>query len=90
MGVSEPKAVSPTLGSVEEEIGKVAILASIAEIIHISPVTSMTTKEWHSVVTLNMTGTFLVSREVSAGMTARGYGRIVNVSSGSAHGSTLG
>ncbi len=36
---------------------------------------------WQRMLTVNLTGTFLCSREVIAGMVERGWGRIVNVAS---------
>jgi 3-oxoacyl-[acyl-carrier protein] reductase len=38
--------------------------------------------DWHAIVEANLTSTFLCTRAVIPGMKARGWGRIVNISSG--------
>ncbi len=45
------------------------------------PVSDMTLSLWHGIVNRNLTSAFLVSRAVLPGMQARGYGRIINISS---------
>lgn len=46
-----------------------------------APVERMTLADWQRAIERNLTSCFLVSRAFVAGMAARGYGRIVNVSS---------
>ncbi len=46
-----------------------------------APVEQMTLADWRRTIERNLTSCFLVSRAFVAGMAARGYGRIVNVSS---------
>jgi 3-oxoacyl-[acyl-carrier protein] reductase len=42
----------------------------------------VTDDDWHAVVDANLTSTFLCTRAVAPGMKERGWGRIVNISSG--------
>jgi 3-oxoacyl-[acyl-carrier protein] reductase len=46
------------------------------------PLEEVTDAAWHAVVDANLTSTFLCTRAVVAGMKQRGWGRIVNISSG--------
>lgn len=48
------------------------------------PFFETTLAEWNRVMAINATGTYLTTKRVAAGMVARGYGRIVNMSSVSA------
>jgi 3-oxoacyl-[acyl-carrier protein] reductase len=46
------------------------------------PIEEVTDDEWRAVVDANLTGAFNCTRAVVPGMKGRGYGRIVNISSG--------
>ena len=46
------------------------------------PLEEVTDQDWHAVVDANLTSTFLCTRAVAPGMKERGWGRIVNISSG--------
>jgi 3-oxoacyl-[acyl-carrier protein] reductase len=46
------------------------------------PLEEVTDQDWHAVVDANLTSTFLCTRAVVPGMKQRGWGRIVNISSG--------
>jgi 3-oxoacyl-[acyl-carrier protein] reductase len=46
------------------------------------PLEEVTLESWHAVVDANLTSTFLCTRAVTRGMKSRGWGRIVNISSG--------
>jgi 3-oxoacyl-[acyl-carrier protein] reductase len=46
------------------------------------PLEDVSDDDWRSVVDANLTSTFLCTRAAAPGMKARGYGRIVNISSG--------
>ena len=48
------------------------------------PVASLSLAEWQRALDVNLTGTFLCSREAMRDMAPRRWGRIVNISSGSA------
>jgi NAD(P)-dependent dehydrogenase (short-subunit alcohol dehydrogenase family) len=70
--------------SVEETVsahGPITILVNAAGIVGSGSVETMEVAAWRHVVDVNLTGTFLVSRSVIAGMRAAGRGKIVNFSS---------
>jgi 3-oxoacyl-[acyl-carrier protein] reductase len=46
------------------------------------PLDEVSDDDWRAVVDANLTSTFLCTRAVAPGMKERGYGRIVNISSG--------
>ena len=46
------------------------------------PLEEVSGQDWHAVVDANLTSTFLCTRAVAPGMKRRGWGRIVNISSG--------
>jgi 3-oxoacyl-[acyl-carrier protein] reductase len=46
------------------------------------PLEEVSDEDWQAVVDANLKSTFLCTRAVAPGMKARGYGRIVNISSG--------
>src|SRR5688500_8855982 len=48
------------------------------------PITALSLAEWRQAIDVNLTGTFLCSREAFRYMAQRRWGRIINVSSGSA------
>jgi 3-oxoacyl-[acyl-carrier protein] reductase len=50
------------------------------------PIMSLSLAEWQHAIDANLTGTFLCAREALRDMTRRHWGRIINVSSGSAAG----
>ena len=50
-----------------------------------SPITSMSTADWRSVLAVNLDGPFFCSRAVIPGMMEAGWGRIINVSGMNAH-----
>lgn len=74
-----------------DEVGPVDILINNAGVIHpIAPVASAETEAWLKNIAINLNGVFLTCRYALPAMLERGWGRIVNVSSGAARGSTSG
>src|SRR5205814_2611806 len=62
-------------------IGPVDILVNNAGITRDSVFKRMTQDDWYSVINTNLNSVFNVTRQVIEGMTERGWGRIVNISS---------
>jgi 3-oxoacyl-[acyl-carrier protein] reductase len=67
------------------EVGEVDILVNnaggvVGQVHH--PIEEITDEAWSAVVAANLTSTFLCTRAVAPGMKRRGWGRIVNISSG--------
>jgi 3-oxoacyl-[acyl-carrier protein] reductase len=76
---------SAAVGAFFAEVGDVDILVNNAGGVvgptH-HPIEDITDDAWSAVVAANLTSTFLCTRAVAAGMKRRGWGRIVNISSG--------
>ena len=67
--------------TIEKSLGPVAILVNNAGILSNNKAQATTDDEWRRVMAVNLDGAFYWSRGVMAGMKARGWGRIVNVTS---------
>lgn len=61
--------------------GKIDILVNNAGINKLAPAEEMPLDVWQRIIGVNLTGTFLVSREVGTCMIAQGEGNIVNIAS---------
>ncbi|WP_347346303.1 SDR family NAD(P)-dependent oxidoreductase [Microbacterium sp.] len=82
--VTDEASVDAAVSRIEAELPPVGGLANIAGITSPVPFFETTLAEWNRVMAINATGTYLTTKRVAAGMVARGYGRIVNMSSVSA------
>jgi acetoacetyl-CoA reductase len=69
------------LAKVEAEQGPVDVLVNNAGITRDGMMHRMTPEQWHAVIETNLTSAFNMARLVIEGMRARGFGRIVNISS---------
>lgn len=84
--VSDPASVEDCVGRIVAEWGHVDVLINNAGISpshggRSLPVEETDIDEWHRVIAVNLTGTFLMCRAVLPVMKPRGWGRIVNFSS---------
>jgi len=79
--VTDPPAIERELGRLKASIGTVDILVNNAGILSNNKSQTTTPEEWRKVVEINLGGMFYLSRAVIPGMKAKGWGRIVNVSS---------
>jgi 3-oxoacyl-[acyl-carrier protein] reductase len=84
--VADEAAVKAAVAKVVGALGEPTILVNNAGIIRDRSLAKMTVDDWDSVITVNLRGTFLMSREVQPHMRAAGWGRIVNLSSTAALG----
>jgi NAD(P)-dependent dehydrogenase (short-subunit alcohol dehydrogenase family) len=83
--VTHERDVADAFELVRRRWGGVDILVNNAgETGATKPVRSLSLAEWQRVLDVNLTGTFLCSREAMRDMPRRHWGRIVNISSGSA------
>jgi len=81
--VSDAEAVRAATRKLEERLGPADILVNAAGIAHGEAIAGHDEDSWRRVLDINLTGPFHTTREVLAGMMERGFGRIVNISSGS-------
>jgi NAD(P)-dependent dehydrogenase (short-subunit alcohol dehydrogenase family) len=73
-----------------EEFGKIDILINNAGGTRLGPLADLPTRAFDSVVSLNLRGAYLCTREAGRHMIERGSGAIVNVSSGAGVGGVKG
>lgn len=81
LDVSDHEACAALVGRLEREHGGVDILVNAAGITRDASLRKMTPAQWHELMRVNLDGVFNTSQAVVEGMTARGFGRIVNISS---------
>jgi acetoacetyl-CoA reductase len=79
--VSDFDSCRQTVERIEQQHGSVDILVNAAGITRDASLRKMTPQQWHELMRVNLDGVFNMSRNVIEGMTARGFGRIVNISS---------
>jgi NAD(P)-dependent dehydrogenase (short-subunit alcohol dehydrogenase family) len=84
--VSVEADVAASVERAERELGPISLLVANAGVNGPTrPTVELSAAEWWRVLEINVLGVFLCCRTVLPGMIARGGGRIVNVSSGSAY-----
>lgn len=80
--LANPADVAAMCQRVTTEFGGVDILVNNAGIISYKRgIRALSVEEWNQVLTVNLTGTFLVCRELMEGMKAKRSGKIINFSS---------
>ncbi|MDA2979831.1 MAG: SDR family NAD(P)-dependent oxidoreductase [Actinomycetota bacterium] len=79
--ITNKAEVESMITSVEQQLGPIDILINNAGVLRPTKIADIGEAEWDFVVGVNLKGTFLCSQAVIPGMRARGWGRIVNLSS---------
>lgn len=74
-------ACANAIKMIEADVGPIEILVNNAGITRDRPLHKMSKEEWDAVVNTNLSGLFNMCRNVIDGMRARGFGRIINISS---------
>lgn len=62
-------------------VGAVDVLVNNAGRVETAPLKRTSLEQWNRTLQVNLTGSFLCSREVIDGMSQRGFGRVINVAS---------
>ncbi len=79
--VTDFNAMGEMVKKIEAEHGPIGILVNCAGITRDSTFRKMTPEQWRAVISTNLDSVFNVTRHVIEGMTERGWGRIINISS---------
>ena len=82
--VSRAEEVDRMVKAIERQLGPIDILVNNAGIAILKPFDQITEEDWDKIMAVNLKSAFLVTKAVLAGMRARHFGRIVNISSGAA------
>ncbi|CAM3707993.1 SDR family oxidoreductase [Bordetella bronchialis] len=73
--------IEAMMARAESELGGVDILVNNAVVRHFAPVDRLRTEQWNEAMAVNLSAAFHAVRLSLPGMRARGWGRIVNMSS---------
>jgi NAD(P)-dependent dehydrogenase (short-subunit alcohol dehydrogenase family) len=79
--VTDPAAVEALVAGVLQRFGRIDVLVNNAGVNVRRPIEEFDERTWRTVVGTNLDGTFYCCRAVARHMKARGYGRVLNVSS---------
>jgi len=79
--VSDYDAVAAGIQQIESELGEIDIVVNNAGITWDAPFHRMTQEQWSKVISVDLDSAFNVTRNLWEGMRARGFGRIINISS---------
>ncbi len=79
--VSDYDSCGKLIERVEAAHGRVDVLVNAAGITRDTTLRKMSPQQWHELMRVNLDGVFNMCRHVVEGMSARGFGRIVNLSS---------
>lgn len=81
MDVSDFAAVQTACDQIEAHFGHIDVCVNNAGFLQYANCEQTTPELWHKTLRINLDGVFYVSQRVAPGMKARGFGRIVNMSS---------
>jgi 3-oxoacyl-[acyl-carrier protein] reductase len=84
--VSDSSAVAELIQRVESSLGAIDILVNNAGVALRRSLEEVTEEDFDRTIATNLKSAFLCTQAVIRGMQARGWGRIINVSSGAARG----
>lgn len=85
LDVSDPEGVEAAFATVRQTLGPVDILVNNAGIMSYALIEDMSVELWDEMMAVNLRSMFLCSRCVISDMKAKGWGRIINISSQLAH-----
>lgn len=81
LDVTDEESVRAGVQQAREALASIDILVLNAGIFVIEPFEETTLESWQRSIAVNLTGAFLVAREVLPGMREAGYGRVVSIGS---------
>jgi 3-oxoacyl-[acyl-carrier protein] reductase len=81
MNIADPKSVEDAFKKIKENFEGVDILVNNAGITRDTLFLRMSLEDWQKVLEVNLTGTFLVTKQVVRYMVKKRWGRIINITS---------
>lgn len=81
LDLSSEKDIAEKVKSVLNKFDRIDILVNNAGIWKYGEADKMTLADWNETIQINLTSTFLVTREIIPSMKKNGFGRIINISS---------
>jgi len=81
LDVTDADAIARAVADVEHALGPIDVLVNNAGIAEAAPLARTDLASWQQHLSVNVTGPFLLTRQVLAGMLERGWGRVINVAS---------
>lgn len=85
--VTQEKEVEEAVKSIQKYFGRIDILVNNAGVANGLKAEEQTKEEWERVIDANLTGVYVMAREVGKVMIAQKYGKIINL--GSIHSNTV-
>ena len=82
--VSQSDQVERMVAQIKEELGAVDILVNGVGPFAMAPFLELPEEEWDKVMDANLKAIYLLTRQVAPQMREKGWGRIINISAGSA------
>jgi gluconate 5-dehydrogenase len=79
--VRDSGQIQEAIPKIEEEVGPIDILVNNAGIQRRAPLDQIEETAWREVIETNLTGMFLVTKQIVQGMIARKSGKIINIGS---------
>lgn len=79
--VSDENSVVNSIKTIKEKYQRIDVLVNNAGINKLAPAEEMPLEVWQKILNVNLTGTFLMCREVGSAMIEQGGGNIVNIAS---------
>lgn len=83
--ISKEEQVNALYGEIEERFSSIDILVNNAGIRKDAYLALMQSSDWHSVLDINLTGSFLMAKQAVLLMMKKKYGRIINITSPVSH-----
>ena len=79
--VSDPTSVAEMTDAAVAALGGIDILVNSAGVVELAPAEELPLDAWQKTITVNLTGSFLVSQSIGLHMLDRGHGKIINLAS---------
>ncbi len=79
--VSDEAQVHESVKKIEAEVGPIDVLINNAGMQFRTPLEDFPSEKWHELLKVNLTGAFMVSKQVAQGMISRRQGKIINICS---------